>query len=194
MALIFLFYYITNYWQENPLTGLISLLFPSLMVFGLGYGLAYGLAGLFSKNNPELESLELAIQEKVAYLDENLRIIKEIEKRHQTYWLNLNGWQFEKEIANKYEDYGYDAIVTKGSGDGGIDIFLEKDGLRYGVQCKNHRAPVGPSAVRDLFGAMAHEKLDGGVFIASTGYTKGAIEFARNKPIQLLDINDVLKM
>ena len=84
--------------------------------------------------------------------------------------------------------------LQKGSGDGGIDIFLEKAGRRYGVQCKNHHKAIGPAAIRDLYGAMSHEGLDAGIFIASSGYTKGAKEFARNKAITLLDINNVLRM
>lgn len=115
-------------------------------------------------------------------------------RTQKNYWLKLSGWQFEKEIGGIYSKLGYHVVVTRGSGDGGVDLVLNKDGVKYLVQCKNHNKPVGPSGVRDLYGAMHHEHAGAGIFISSMGYTRGAHEFAAGKNIQMLDINDVIRM
>ena len=110
-----------------------------------------------------------------------------------TYWTSMSGHEFEKNIADLYRKRGYQVRVTRGSGDGGIDLYMEKNGVKYVVQCKNHKNQVGPAPVRDLFGAMTAERITHGIFIASGGYTTGARDFANGR-IELLDIHDVLKM
>jgi Restriction endonuclease len=145
-------------------------------------------------SSPRLEEIKQILKDDTTFKDNELRAFQVLKKKQAQHWLSMSGHLFEKEVAELFSANGYQAQVTKGSGDGGIDIFLEKDGIKYGVQCKNHHGTVGPAAIRDLYGAMSHEKLDAGIFIASSGYTKGAREFASNKRIQLLDINDVLRM
>jgi restriction endonuclease family protein len=187
------YYFLTHSWQDE-IVGLITLSIPAFVIFSFAYAIVNEILDSSINNRYDLRELEQAIKEKQAYLDGELRKFKELEKKYAEYWLDLSGHQFEKEVAKLYEAHGYDVQVTKGSGDGGIDIFLEKAGRRYGVQCKNHHKAIGPAAIRDLYGAMSHEGLDAGIFIASSGYTKGAKEFARNKAITLLDINNVLRM
>ena len=46
--------------------------------------------------------------------------------QQQEWWWTLDGWQFEQEVAKVFRMYGYKATVTKGSGDGGVDIILKK--------------------------------------------------------------------
>ena len=191
---MFYYYFLTHYWQDAIFVGLIALSYLAFMIFLFAYFIVNAIFDSSINSRHDLRKLEQAIKEKKAYLDGELRKFKELEKKYAKYWLNLSGYQFEKEVAKLYETRGYGVQVTKGSGDGGIDIFLEKAGRRYGVQCKNHHKAIGPAAIRDLYGAMSHEGLDAGIFIASSGYTKGAKEFARNKAITLLDINNVLRM
>lgn len=159
-----------------------------------GSAAAYYVAEFILGSGPELKLQESIIREKTQYLNNQLLAFEELKKKHAQYWLSMNGWQFEKEVAKLYEAHGYRTVVTKGSDDGGIDIFLTKNDTRIGVQCKNYHKPVTPAVIRELAGAMMHENLDGGIVIASSGYTKRAKEFAENKPITLLDINDVLQM
>ena len=187
------YYFLTHSWQDE-IVGLITLSIPAFVIFIYAYWIINAILDSSINNRHDLRELEETIKEQKGYLEGELSKFKELEKKYAKYWLNLSGYQFEKEVAKLYEAHGYDVQVTKGSGDGGIDIFLEKAGRRYGVQCKNHHKAIGPAAIRDLYGAMSHEGLDAGIFIASSGYTKGAKEFARNKAITLLDINNVLRM
>ena len=167
---MFYYYFLTHYWQDAIFVGLIALSYPAFMIFLFPYPIVNAIFDSSINSRHDLRELEQAIKEKKAYLDGELRKFKELEKKYAKYWLNLSGYQFEKEVAKLYKTRG------------------------YGVQCKNHHKAIGPAAIRDLYGAMSHEGLDAGIFIASSGYTKGAKEFARNKAITLLDINNVLRM
>ena len=146
------------------------------------------LSGEYGRLAKELGALKREFERTEYSINQN------ILKKKQSHWLSMSGWEFEKEIAKLYEHQGYRASITKGSGDGGIDIVLYKDGVKSVVQCKNHHKPIGPASVRDLYGAMAHERVKKGIFISSNGYTRGAKEFSMAKQISLLDINDVIRM
>lgn len=110
------------------------------------------------------------------------------------YWMNLDGHQFEAAVAAVYRSNGYKAVVSKQSGDGGIDIILEGGGKRIAVQCKAHKSPIGPSVARDLYGTMAHFGFDEGVIVSRSGFTTGVYDFVSNKPISLKNLNDLLLM
>lgn len=175
--------------QMGFVGALFSIIFISIPILGVSYGVSQNLPA-----NSDLKVLESDIESRTEYLNNELLNFEELKKKYAQYWLSMNGWQFEKEVAKLYEAHGYEAVVTKGSDDGGIDIFLTKDGVKLGVQCKNYHKPAAQVVIRELAGAMLHENLDGGIVIASSGYTKRAKEFAENKPIELLNINDVLRM
>lgn len=69
--------------------------------------------------------------------------------------LELSPSEFEQRVALLLEDLGWKNVVIRGgSGDRGVDITAERDGLRYLVQCKRYSKSVGPSYVRDLVGAL----------------------------------------
>ncbi len=125
---------------------------------------------------------------------ERRRKAEEAESRKlASGWVNMSGHVFEKQVGELYLRMGFSVEITKGSGDGGIDLYIEKEGIRYAVQCKNHHKPIAPASVRDFYGAMMHDKLHDGIFISSGGFTKGAREFADGK-VKLLDVNDLVNM
>jgi HJR/Mrr/RecB family endonuclease len=123
-----------------------------------------------------------------------IRRLKEEKQKKSEYWVNLDGWKFEKEIAVLFRKNGYQANVTRGSGDGGVDIFLRRDNKDFVVQCKQHASPVSPAVVREIYGALLHHKADGAKIVCTNGFTSGAIKFAEGKPIELLAIDEILKM
>ena len=57
---------------------------------------------------------------------------------------DMEGHEFEYFCADLLRDKGFlDVEVTRGSGDFGVDILAEKDGVTYAVQCKCYNAPSG---------------------------------------------------
>jgi restriction system protein len=107
----------------------------------------------------------------------------------------MSGYTFEKEIENLYKKIGFEVNRTKYSGDGGVDLILyDSMKNKIVVQCKNHKNPVGPSIVRELYGVMISEDASKAVLICSGGFTEGVFAFARNKNIELLDLNKILEL
>jgi restriction system protein len=53
-------------------------------------------------------------------------------------------------------------------------------------------APVGVSAVRDLYGTLQNEGASKGILVTTSGYGKAAFEFAEGKPLELLSGSHLL--
>lgn len=115
--------------------------------------------------------------------------------QQQAWWWTLDGWQFEHEVARVFRLNGFKATVTKGSGDGGVDIILKKDNYKAIVQCKHHQYPLSPEAVRALWGIKDDWGADEVIMVASSGLTSASVDFVRNKPnYKVLNLNDIIRM
>lgn len=113
----------------------------------------------------------------------------------QAWWWNLDGWEFEQEIAKLFILQGYNATVTKGSGDGGVDIIIECDGYRGIVQCKHYKNPVPPEPIRALWGCKDDFGADEVILVASSGITQAGTDFISNKPnFKVLNLDDIIRM
>ncbi|MGH8063667.1 MAG: restriction endonuclease [Candidatus Entotheonellia bacterium] len=110
------------------------------------------------------------------------------------FWQSLTGPQFEHEMAQLFSRVGYQVHVTPSSGDEGIDLVLRRDDKKIVAQCKAHRNPVGPSVVRDLYGAMMHANANEAILVALGGFTQGVVGFVKGKPIRLMSLPDILAL
>ncbi len=106
----------------------------------------------------------------------------------------ISGWEFEKIIAELFKKLGYTVSVTKGSGDEGIDLFLEKEGLRAGVQCKRWKTMIGQRVIREFYGSLIHAKLKKGFIITTNRFSKAAKDFVRGKSIILIDREELRRI
>ncbi|MBI5048960.1 MAG: restriction endonuclease [Deltaproteobacteria bacterium] len=102
-----------------------------------------------------------------------------------------NGLDFERQVHALLKKMGFEADVTKASGDGGIDIIAHSKehitGGKYIIQCKDWSNPVGEPPVRDLYGVVTAEKANKGILITTSTFTSPAIKFAEDKPLELID-------
>lgn len=108
----------------------------------------------------------------------------------------LSGHKFEILLSEAFRRQGYTVKENSSEGpDGGIDLMLTKDSATTLVQCKNWKSSkVGVAVVRELFGVVTAEGADGGIVVCSGGFTKEAIEFARQSGIKLLGGRELGKM
>ncbi len=109
---------------------------------------------------------------------------KDIESIRAMSWR-----EFETLIAETYRRQGFNVEETGGGGaDGGIDLILRGKGQKAIVQCKQWRTyRVGVKVVREMYGVMVAEKADRVVIVSSGTYTQDAQDFAKGKPILLID-------
>ena len=77
--------------------------------------------------------------------------------------------------------------VTRGSGDFGVDILAEKDGVTYAVQCKRYSGPVGVEAVLRTYGGQAYYERMVGAVMTNQYFTSPAVEAAKKLRILLWD-------
>ncbi len=101
---------------------------------------------------------------------------------------NLTGEKFEEFTAHLFEKLGYKLTLTGGSHDGGIDLVATKDGKDHFIQCKKYtNKQVSVGAVRDFYGAISDRMNAEGHFITTQFFTTEAKQFAKGKPIELID-------
>jgi restriction system protein len=106
--------------------------------------------------------------------------------------LNQIEWRrFEKLVEGLFLAEGKTAERLRAGADGGIDLVLRDspEGPITGiVQCKSWKTySVGVKPVRELFGVMHAEGASYGHFITSGRFTAEATEFAKYKPLALID-------
>jgi restriction system protein len=101
---------------------------------------------------------------------------------------------FEKE----FEVNGGEVKVTQTSRDGGVDaVAFDPDPIRGGkivIQSKRYTNVVGVSAVRDLYGTVMNEGATKGILVTTSYYGSDAYEFAKDKPITLIDGSGLLSL
>lgn len=105
--------------------------------------------------------------------------------------VNMDWQGFEAACARLVERFGFNATVTKATGDGGVDIeaynpqpLLEG---KYLIQCKKWEAPVGEPPLRDLYGLVVSTGANKGILITTSTFTPAAKRFADGKPLELID-------
>lgn len=101
---------------------------------------------------------------------------------------------FEKE----FRQNGGECKVTRASRDGGVDaIAFDPDPIRGGkivIQAKRYTKTVGVSAVRDLYGTVLNEGATKGVLVTTADYGPDSYEFAKGKPLTLLNGANLLHL
>jgi len=110
--------------------------------------------------------------------------------------LTLSSYGFELCCRELLELEGYEAVVTKQTGDEGIDIELKaRDGRRGVAQCKHVlNLRIGRPTVQQLYGEMIHRGATFAFLITTGTFTDEALEWARTKTITLVDRDALLEM
>ncbi|MFM9964280.1 MAG: restriction endonuclease [Planctomycetaceae bacterium] len=102
-----------------------------------------------------------------------------------------DGLELEATSKQVLEKLGLEARTTQVTGDGGIDIEAYDTrpifAGKYIIQCKDWEQPVGVTEVRELYGVMMDAGAIKGILISTGSFTKQAYEFAKGKPLELID-------
>lgn len=100
----------------------------------------------------------------------------------------MEGHDFEYFCADILRQNGYINVdVTRGSGDQGIDILAEKDGIKYGIQCKCYSSDIGNKAVQEAFSGKTFYGCHVAVVLTNRHFTKSAKELADSNHVLLWD-------
>jgi restriction system protein len=144
--------------------------------------------------SPSVSAYQRALELHELYKAAEQEAEQALLRRKRSYWEGLNGYEFQRETAEVLKRSQFNPTLTPGSADGGVDIEVTRNGLKGVVQCKAHVACVGPHVVRDLYGVIHHCGSSFGIIVSRGGFTRGAMDFARDKPILFLDTTDLIAM
>lgn len=112
--------------------------------------------------------------------------------KERKYWEEMSGRDFEYAVANYFKSKGFEANITQCSNDGGIDIILTLNNEISYVQCKHYQKNVGIAPARELYGVMQANNVNQGYLVTLNGFTKNVYNFAKDKNIKLLTVDDIL--
>lgn len=113
----------------------------------------------------------------------NNDIIAELEKID-----DMEGHDFEYYCAGLLKANGFTNVtVTQGSGDYGIDVLAEKDGVSYAIQCKCYSGTVGNKAVQEAYSGKSYYNRMVAVVITNNTFTSAAKETAEKNNVLLWD-------
>jgi len=96
------------------------------------------------------------------------------------------GYDYEEHCAEILRDAGWETRSTPRSGDQGVDIIAERDGISVAIQCKNYKQPVGNKAVQEVLAGKSYEHADLAAVVSPAPYTPAARELASATGVLLL--------
>jgi restriction endonuclease Mrr len=108
----------------------------------------------------------------------------------------IDWFQFEKLVELVYRRLDY-SVTRKGGAnpDGGIDLVIEKDGVKAAIQCKQWKTwNVGVKAVREFLGALTDAGIRSGIFITLNGYSAEAKALVEKHGIQIINETGLAEM
>ena len=108
--------------------------------------------------------------------------------KNPTHYDAMSGHEFESFCAELLKGNGFTSVeVTSGSGDFGVDILAEKDGITYAIQCKRQSGNVGNTAVQEIYSGKEFYKKHVGAVMTNQHFTRSAKETAERTGIILWD-------
>jgi hypothetical protein len=107
--------------------------------------------------------------------------------------IELSPHEFEDLVVEYFQAMGHKAKRTGSIGDHGVDVVIDAiNGEKWIAQCKRWRGNVGESIIRDFYGVVQHEKADKGAIITTGVFSNQARDWARGKPILLMEGDEFL--
>ena len=100
----------------------------------------------------------------------------------------MEGHDFEHWCAEALSNSGFVNVeVTPGSGDQGVDVLAEKDGVKYAVQCKRYTSDLGNTPVQEVHSGKDYYHCHIGAVMSNRYFTAGAKELAKETGTLLWD-------
>ncbi len=138
--------------------------------------------------NTELIVMIISISAAAMLLSGVLYLRQRARRRRVEAYDLMEGHDFEYYCAELLKQNGFlEVEVTRGSGDYGIDILAEKDGVTYAIQCKCYTAPVGVKAVQEAYAGRDYYDRMVGAVLTNQYFTQPATEAAKKLKILLWD-------
>lgn len=115
-----------------------------------------------------------------------LRLNESDQRRRDAFFLRLgmrsvdvmSGREFEKYVAARMRQTGWDVSATPATRDFGVDLIAERGSECVAIQCKRHARPVGVSAVQQVVAGALHHRCSASAVVSNQEFTTAAKELA----------------
>lgn len=108
--------------------------------------------------------------------------------------LTTRGLEFEEFTVRLLSKNGFINVrKTQGSGDYGIDVLAEKEGVTYAIQCKCYSDKVGNKAVQEAYSGKSFYNCMVAAVLTNNYFTKAAEETAKANNVLLWDRNKLIE-
>lgn len=147
--------------------------------------------------------IELEEEKKQIELEEKKKTIESKKMNQnkilpQTYNIysadKMTGYEFEEFIGYIFKKMGYKVVVTTKSNDQGIDIIVEDDFIKIGIQAKCYNSVVGNKAIQEAVAGKLYYKCDKVLVITNSSFTQSAIELAKCNHVGLISRKELSEM
>ncbi|MFG5010930.1 restriction endonuclease [Vibrio cholerae] len=121
----------------------------------------------------------------------------EIVSQGTTAALNSLSWlEFESYIGEFFKQQGYEVKQAfSQKPDGGVDIWMRKDGQLTLVQCKHWKSrKVGIQILREMYAVMIEHNASKMIVVTSGDFTSEAIKYALDKRLWLINGGELVHM
>jgi hypothetical protein len=109
-------------------------------------------------------------------------------------WRGMRGPEFERFIAEVFEELGYDVESTGASGDQGVDLIARGRGRVIAIQTKGYEGSVGNKAIQEAYAGMTYYRCRECLAVTNSRFTRGALDLARAVGCSLIDGADILDL
>lgn len=106
---------------------------------------------------------------------------------------SMDGNEFENFVAELFKKLGYNARVTKASGDQGVDVIAIRGEKRLAIQAKCYSGIVGNHAVMEVVAGMKCYGCNFSMVVTNSTFSPQAKEMAKVNRVELWDRYDLIE-
>ncbi|MGF7228720.1 MAG: restriction endonuclease [Candidatus Saccharibacteria bacterium] len=99
----------------------------------------------------------------------------------------MDGFVFEKYVAELLKNEGFTQVTITEKYDLGIDVIADRDGERWGIQVKRNRGKTKAESVRAAVTALSHYKCTRAMVVSNSLFTGSARQLAQSNNCVLID-------
>ena len=145
---------------------------------------------ILSNKNEGLKEENRSLQSEIALLEKQIKPIRQKVNFSKTISLeyvdSLDGYEFEDFTRDLLRCLGFDECTrTQSTGDYGIDVIAKKDGVKYGIQCKNYKNEVGNKAIQEAYSGKNYYNCHVAIVLTNNYFTSNAIKQAERNGVVL---------
>ena len=117
------------------------------------------------------------------------------EYRRKADFDRMDGWKFEEYVAELLARNGFVHVeVTQGSGDQGVDILAQRDGVSYAVQCKHYTSKISNKAVQEAYAGAEFYGCEVPVVLTNSYFFPSALELGDEIGVELWDRDELKRL